>query len=83
MTKARRKAIRRPLIDVLREFARPVTPEELFKAAGFDESQVDIFYHELAALRGALREVKPTGTDAKLWPENASVLLQLSALDLT
>jgi type I restriction enzyme S subunit len=81
MTKARRKDGRRPIIDVLREFSRPVTPEELFHAAGFDESQVDVFYHELAALRSELREIRPTEIDAKLWPENASVLLQLSTLD--
>ncbi len=68
---------RRPLADILREQEKPMTPEELFRAAGFDVSQVDDFYRELTLLRDTLMEQKPKASDTKLWPSGAKVLLQI------
>jgi type I restriction enzyme S subunit len=68
---------RRPLIDVLREHKKPMSPEELFRTAGFQLSQVDDFYRELTVLREKLLEQKPKASEAKLWPNRAHVLLQL------
>lgn len=79
MTKpnSKAKAARRPLVDVLYDHNKLMTPEELFCEAGFEPAQVDIFYRELASLRNKLREEKPKASEAKLWPHHAKVLLQL------
>jgi type I restriction enzyme S subunit len=71
------KIERRPLVDVLRERKKPITPEELFRAAGFEPSQVDEFYRELSSMRDKLREQKPKASEAKAWPLRAHVFLQL------
>ncbi len=75
--KSKWKKARRPLLDVLREYKGPMTPEQLFREAGFEASQVDLFYRELTSLRDKLLEQKPKGSEAKLWPHRANVLLQL------
>lgn len=76
-TQSKSKVARRPLLDVLREHQKPMTPEQLFREAGFEPSQVDLFYRELATLRDKLREQKPKSAEAKSWPHRANVLLQL------
>jgi type I restriction enzyme, S subunit len=77
-SKARTKSAERlDLLSVLREKGGPMTPEELFQAAGFQPSQVDQFYRELALLRDCLQEQKPEAAEAKSWPLHAHVLLQL------
>jgi type I restriction enzyme, S subunit len=68
---------RRSLLDVLRKHKKPITPEALFREAGFQPSQADIFYRELASLRKLLREKKPSPSEGKAWPYRAHVLLQL------
>jgi type I restriction enzyme S subunit len=68
---------RRPLVDVLHEHKKPITPEELFRAAGFEPSQVAEFYRELSSMRDKLREQKPKASEAKAWPLRAHVFLQL------
>ena len=59
MSKSISKAIRRPLLDVLREHKKPMTSESLFRESGFEamfnESEepqdvVDAFYSELRKL---------------------------------
>lgn len=77
MPKSKSKTVRRPLLDVLREHKKAMTPEKLFRDAGFEASQVDLFYRELASLRDKLREQKPKASKAKLWPSRKDVLLQL------
>jgi type I restriction enzyme S subunit len=51
--------IRRPLLDILRAHNKPMTPEELFAASGYEhefntskhaQEVVDAFYHELRLL---------------------------------
>jgi type I restriction enzyme S subunit len=79
MTKSRSRVqkTRRPLLDVLREQQKPITPEELFRAAAFEPSQVDQFYRELASLRDKLIEQKPQAAEARLWPHRAKVSIRL------
>jgi hypothetical protein len=76
-SRSRIQKARRPLLDVLREQRKSVTPEELFRAAGFEPWQVDQFYRELASIRDELIEQKPKASEVKLWPHRAQVVLQL------
>ena len=76
MPKSKAKSTRRPLLDVLRERKKPITPEQLFREAGFEPPEVDAFYHELTSLRKIIREKKPTGAEAKAWPHGAQVFLE-------
>ncbi len=76
-SRSRVQKTRRLLLDVLREQKNPITPEELFRAAAFEPSQVDQFYQELASLRGKLTEQKPDASEVKSWPHRAKVVLQL------
>jgi len=76
-SRSRTQKTRRPLLDVLREQQEPITPEELFRAAGFEPSQVDQFYRELGAVRASLVEQKPQYSEAKTWPHKAKVLLRI------
>lgn len=68
---------RQNLLAVLKENGGSMTPEQLFHAAGFEPSQVDHFYRELALLRDKVREQKPRPSEAKSWPLRAHVFLQL------
>jgi type I restriction enzyme S subunit len=77
MPKSKVQSIRRPLLDVLREHKRPITPEQLFRDAGFQSAEADLFYRELATLRKIIRERKPSGTEARAWPQRVRVLLEL------
>jgi len=77
MPKSKSKLTRRPLLDVLREQKKPMTPEQLFRAAGFQPTQADLFYRELASLRKILRENKPSASEAKAWPYRSHVQLEL------
>lgn len=72
---------RQNLLAVLEENAGPITPEKLFRDAGFVPSQVDQFYRELTSIREKVREYKPKPSDAKSWPLRAHVLLQLKKGD--
>ncbi len=77
-SKAKMKtAGRQDLFSVLKEKDGPMTPEQLFLAAGFKPSQVDLFYRELTLLRDKVLEQKPKASDAKSWPLRAHVFLQL------
>lgn len=58
----------RSLDEVLREQGKPLTPEQLFDLAGFDESSVDGFYEQLRKLilDGKVRENRPNKKDVTL-----------------
>jgi len=77
MSKSQSKLPRRLLIDVLREHKKPITPEQLFREAGFHPAQADLFYRELASLQKLLREKKPSALESKDWPHRTHVLLEL------
>jgi hypothetical protein len=58
-SRSKKKVTHRPLLDVLREHRKPMTPEQLFRESGyeaaFNESDapqdlVDAFYKELRKL---------------------------------
>jgi type I restriction enzyme, S subunit len=69
------------LFEVLKNSSSPMTPEELFLEAGFGPSQIDNFYHELLSIRDRIVEVKPEGSESKLWPKKARVILRLKKED--
>jgi type I restriction enzyme S subunit len=78
MVNARTRArARRPLLDVLKEQKKPITPEQLFRDARFDPSQVDEFYRELKSIVSLIVEEKPVRAAAKSWPQKPSVLLRI------
>lgn len=77
MPKSKAEFTRRPLLDVLREHKKPITPEQLFREAGFQPGEVDSFYLELASLRQVVHEKKPTAAEARTWPDGAQVRLEL------
>lgn len=76
-TTSRSKGKRVSLLDVLRAQKKPITPEQLFREANFEPSEVDLFYRELNSLRHMLRDQKQPASQAKLWPARPYVLLQL------
>ena len=77
-SRAKMKTIgRQTLLAVLKENGGPMTPEQLFRAAGFEPSQVDQFYCELTLLREKVLEQKPNPSEIKSWPFRAHVFLQL------
>jgi type I restriction enzyme S subunit len=77
MRKLKLRRARRPLLEVLREHNKPMSPEQLYREAGFQPEEVDVFYRELASLRIILREQKPSASEVKGWPHRAHVLLEL------
>ena len=77
MPKTKTIFTRRPLLEVLRKHMKLITPEQLFREAGFQPKEVDLFYRELASLRKVLREKKPSGAEARTWPHRARVMIQL------
>jgi type I restriction enzyme S subunit len=77
MPKSKAIFTRRPLLDVLLEHKKAITPEQLFREAGFQPAEADLFYRELASLRKIIRENKPSGSEARAWPNRARVLLEL------
>jgi type I restriction enzyme S subunit len=77
MPKSKSRAIQRPLLEVLQEHKRPITPEQLFRKAGFQPADADLFYRELASLRKIVRETKPSAAESKSWPTRARVLLEI------
>jgi len=57
-SKLKTKVKRRRLLDVLRQHKKPMTPEELFRAAGHSEDSVDAFFAELRELTGKPPQIK-------------------------
>lgn len=68
---------RRSLIEVLSEQNQPISPEQLFRDAGFQPADADAFYRELAALRPRLQEKKPDNSQDNAWPHRSQTLLEL------
>ena len=70
-----------PLFKVLNDNEAPMTPELLFRKAGFEPSQIDLFYRELLLIRDKLDEIKPEMSASMSWPYNAHFLLKLKRED--
>lgn len=62
------------LQEILKQNPEGLSPEKLFSMAGFTEVEVDAFYQELASLQPQMEELKPTGDDAKMWPNTSTTL---------
>ena len=75
------RAHKQSLKDILARHPRGLSPEALFKKAGFKPSEVDMFYRELTSLRDTLEEVRPGAEKIKAWPLRATVVLKLKRSD--
>jgi len=64
----KRRKQKRPLLDVLIEQKGNMTPEELFHAAGFNDTDVDEFFQEL-------KREEASGRIRQLRPDNTAVIL--------
>jgi type I restriction enzyme S subunit len=78
--KTRSKTTRRGLLEVLRSHNAPMTPDELFKASGYErefqaneyrQDVVDEFYEELRQITG------PRGAVCEKRPDDETVLLEI------
>ena len=78
--KAKRKSTRRALLEVLRNHNSPMTPDELFRASGYErefqgneyrQDVVDEFYEELRQITG------PNGVVRETRPDSETVLLEV------
>jgi type I restriction enzyme, S subunit len=67
---------RRPLIEILRSNPEGLSPEDLFREAGFHQSEVDDFYRELATIADLVEEQKPQRAASMGWPVQARVILR-------
>jgi type I restriction enzyme S subunit len=66
--KVSKPSARRSLVSVLAESKSKLTPDELFREAGFDENSTDEFYEELraAVVAGRISEKRPNNADVYL-----------------
>jgi len=67
---------RRPLLDVLGEHPKGLTPEDLLRAAGYAITEVDDFYSELRGIAGQVEEKRPAGAKINKWPKGAKIMLR-------
>jgi len=77
-TARKTRGMHRPSVrDILAKHPRGLSPEALFKVAGFKPFEVDMFYRELTSLRDILEEIRPGAEKIKAWPLRATVVLKL------
>ena len=66
--------VKKSVVEALNYLNKPATPEELFKAAGFEQDEVDLFYSQI---RAAIVDQLIFQDPARPNSEDASVLLSL------
>ncbi|WP_321417618.1 hypothetical protein [uncultured Desulfobacter sp.] len=59
------------LVEVLKQFDEPITPETLFEASGYSIDTIDEFYEKLKEEVDLLRTIE------ELRPDDANVFLKL------
>ena len=75
--KVKRTKLKRSLIEVMREYPKGITPEELLTAAEYKIDEVDAFYEQLSIISSHVEEEKPSGGAALKWPLKSKVILRL------
>jgi type I restriction enzyme S subunit len=68
---------KRPLLPILRDHPKGLTPEELLSAAGYDLTEIDDFYEQLRAVQAYVTESRASGTRIHSWPNTASITLRI------
>lgn len=68
---------RRPLLEVLGNHRKGLSPEELLREAGYRLDQVDEFYSDLRACASDIEETRPPLRRIKSWPKTAHIVLRL------
>ena len=74
--KHKKQPVRRPLIDVVYENPKGITPENLLRIANYTIEEIDDFYCDLSNIMQEIEEVKPSGSQAKKWLINNNVLIK-------
>jgi len=74
--KHKKQPARRPLVDVIYENPKGITPENLLRIANYTIEEIDDFYCELSNIMQEIEEVKPSGSQAKKWLINNNVLIK-------
>jgi type I restriction enzyme S subunit len=69
--------LKRSLIEVIHEYPKGITPEELLRAANYKIDEVDAFYAELSKICSQIEQEKPSGRSALKWPHDSKVILRL------
>lgn len=67
---------KRGLMEVLEAHPEGMTPEDLFKAAGYHLAEVDEFYAHLARIAHRVEEHRPASKLKKRWPSGADIVLK-------
>lgn len=71
--KSKMNSERKPLLTVLTEIDKTISPEELMQEAGFTSADIDDFYVELASIAEKIEQMSPNDEKLKNWPyENES-----------
>ena len=71
------RTMRIPLLQILRDNPEGLTPEQLFKLAGYTSEQVNEFYAELTSISKQLVENRPQGDKILQWPKVGEIVLRL------
>ncbi len=71
-----KQSARRPLMDVIYENPKGITPENLLRVANYTIEEIDDFYCDLSNIMQEIEEIKPSGNQAKKWPTNKKVLIK-------
>ena len=69
------QAMRTPLLVIIEKHPAGITPEELFREAGYQPGEVDEFYQELAEVFDAVTEIRPIAK-VRTWPDNKGIVLK-------
>lgn len=84
-TKTKRKkqvtSERKPLLTVLNEQDKAITPDELMQQAGFTSVGVDDFYVELASIAEKIEQTSPEQDSLKNWPYEKSANIKIKLKD--
>ena len=68
---------RRPLLAVLKEHPKGMSPEELLREAGYSLDDIDEFYKALRSVASRVEEKRPQPRTVRAWPHAARIRLHL------
>ena len=74
-----KKPQRRPLLEVLHEQKKAISPERLMNEAGFRGDEIDLFYAELKTIKAKIIEVRPNEEKQNRWPYDEKTTFLIEA----
>jgi len=66
---------RTPLLAIIERYPKGITPEELFREAGYKSGEIDEFYQELAGVLAKVAEARHA-TKIRTWPDGNGIVLK-------